>query len=111
MSSSSGSSNEASDNRLKRKAEYEAEKDAKKTRVTYDPLKVNPFEAMMSGNYSRRVFEPLEDIPQSPPSIQTSTTLSSSHNFLQPPSSPQTLNPTPLSTILLSPSDILSSSN
>src|SRR3954470_13903533 len=43
---------------------------------------------MMSGNYYRRVFKPLDGIPQSPSSSQTSTTSSSSLLSLEPPSSP-----------------------
>src|SRR3954465_14616919 len=60
----------------------------KRVRITYDPLKVNPFEAMISGNYSRRVYQPLDGTPQSPPSSQTSTTSSSSFILSEPPSSP-----------------------
>src|SRR4051812_36086690 len=88
MNPSSSSSNQATDRKQKRKATEESENKPKRIRITYDPLKVNPFEAMMFGNYSRRVFEPLEGIPQSPLSLQTSTTSSSSLISLQPPSSP-----------------------
>src|SRR3954471_2648520 len=91
MNPSSSSSNHETDRKQKRKATDELENKPKRVRITYDPLKVNPFEAMMSGNYSRRVFKPLDGIPQSPSSSQTSTTSSSSFISLEPPSSPSNI--------------------
>src|SRR4051812_3125627 len=43
---------------------------------------------MISGNYSRRVYQPPDGSPQSPPSSQTSTTSSSSFILSEPSSSP-----------------------
>src|SRR3954468_22787107 len=88
MNPSSSSSNQETDRKQKRKETDEPENKPKRVRITYDPLKVKLFEAMMSGNYSRRVFKPLGGIPQSPSSSQTSTTSSSSFTSLEPPSSP-----------------------
>src|SRR3954466_12427241 len=73
MNPSSSSGNQDNDRKQKRKATAEPETKPKRVRITYDPLKVNPFEAMISGNYSRRVYQPLDGTPQSPPSSQTST--------------------------------------
>src|SRR3954465_4516860 len=88
MNPSSSSGNQDNDRKQKRKATAEPETKPKRVRITYDPLKVNPFEAMISGNYSRRVYQPLDGTPKSPPSSQTSTTSSSSFILLEPPSSP-----------------------
>src|SRR4051812_20218879 len=108
MNPSSSSSNHETDRKQKRKATDEPENKPKRVRNTYDPLKVNPFEAMMSGNYSRRVFKPLDGIPQSPSSSQTSTTSSSLFIFLEPPSSPSDISspsthPTDISSSLSHP--------
>src|SRR4051812_45025476 len=108
MNPSSSSSNQESDRKQKRKETDEPETKPKRVRITYDPLKVNPFEAMMSGNYSRRVFKPLDGIPQSPSSSQTSTTSSSSLLSLEPPSSPSDISspsthPTDISSSLSHP--------
>src|SRR3954464_4553038 len=108
MNPSSSFSNQESDRKQKRKATNEPENKPKRVRITYDPLKVNPFEAMVSGNYSRRVYQPLDGIPQSPPSSQTSTTSSSSFTSLEPPSSPSDISspsthPTDISSSLSHP--------
>src|SRR3954468_982962 len=88
MNPSSSSGNQDNDRKQKRKATDEPETKPKRVRITYDPLKVNSFEAIISGNYSRRVYQPPDGSPQSPPSSQTSTTSSSSFILSEPSSSP-----------------------
>src|SRR3954468_12812007 len=108
MNPSSSSSNQETDRKQKRKATEEPENKPKSVRITYDPLKVKLFEAMMSGNYSRRVYQTLDGSAQSPPSSQNSTTSSSSFTSLEPPSSPSDISspsthPTDISSSLSHP--------
>src|SRR3954471_3976234 len=104
MNPSSSSGNQETDRKQKRKAIDEPEIKPKKVKITYDPVKVNPFEAMMTRNYSRRVYQPPNGSPVSPPSSQTSNTSSSSFILSEPPSSPSDI-----SSPSTHPSDISSS--
>src|SRR4051812_35163883 len=108
MNPSSSSQNQESDRKQKRKATDEPEIKPKKVKITYDPVKVNPFEAMMTRNYSRRVYQPPDGSPVSPPSSQTSNTSSSSFTSLESPSSPSDISspsthPTDISSSLSHP--------
>src|SRR4051812_47105393 len=88
MNPSSSSGNQDNDRKQKRKATAEPETKPKKIKITYDPLKVNPREAKLSGNYSRRVFQPPGESPPSSPSSSSSFYLldstSSSSNLSSP---------------------------
>src|SRR3954466_369174 len=90
MNPSSSSGNQDDDRKQKRKATAEPETKPKKIKITYDPLKVNPREAKLSGNYSRRVFQPPGESPPSSPSSSSSFYLLDSTSSLSNPSSPLT---------------------
>src|SRR3954466_2476198 len=88
MNPSSSSGNQDDDRKQKRKATAVPETKPKKIKITYDPLKVNPREAKLSGNYSRRVFQPPGESPPSSPSSSSSFYLfdsTSSSSTLSPP--------------------------
>src|SRR3954465_13340825 len=90
MNPSSGSGNQDNDRKQKRKASAEPETKPKKIKITYDPLKVNPREAKLSGNYSRRVFQPPGESPPSSPSSSSSLFHFDSTSSSSNPSSPLT---------------------
>src|SRR3954463_12684855 len=88
MNSSSSPGNHENNQNKKRKAVETSSSKPKKIKITYDPLKVNPFEAKLSGNYSRRVFQPPGESPPSSPSSSSSfyfqDSTSSSSNLSSP---------------------------
>src|SRR3954466_1410247 len=90
MNPSSSSENQDNDRKQKRKATTEPETKPKKIKITYDPLKVNPMEARLSGNYSRRVFQPPGESPPSSPSSSSSFYLQDSTSSSSDLSSPST---------------------
>src|SRR3954464_7179379 len=90
MNPSSSSGNQDNNPQQKRKATAEPETKPKKIKITYDPLKVNPMEARLSGNYSRRVFQPPGESPPSSPSSSSSFYLQDSSSSLSNLSSPLT---------------------
>src|SRR3954463_14628135 len=90
MNPSSSSGNQDNDRKQKRKATAEPETKPKKIKITYDPLKVNSIEAKLSGNYSRRVFQPPGESPPSSPSSSSSLYLLDSTSSSSNPSSPLT---------------------
>src|SRR4051812_47047736 len=100
MNPSSSPGNQDNDRKQKRKATAEPETKPKKIKITYDPLKVNPMEARLSGNYSRRVFQPPGESPPSSPSSSSSFYLqdstSSSSNLSSPSTHPSEIS-SPLS--------------
>src|SRR3954469_20204169 len=100
MNPSSSSGNQDNDRKQKRKATAEPETKPKKINITYDPLKVNSIEAKLSGNYSRRVFQPPGETPPSSPSSSSSFYLqdstSSSSNLSSPSTHPSDIS-SPLS--------------
>src|SRR4051812_44524009 len=90
MNPSSSSGNQDNDRKQKRKATAEPETKPKKIKITYDPLKVNPMEARLSGNYSRRMFQPPGESPPSSPSSSSSFYLLESSSSSSNLSSPST---------------------
>src|SRR4051812_48278451 len=90
MNPSSSSGNQDNDRKQKRKATAEPETKPKKIKITYDPLKVNPMEARLSGNYSRCVFQPPGESPPSSPSSSSSFCLQDSTSSSSNLSSPST---------------------
>src|SRR3954471_19794987 len=100
MNSSSSPGNHENNQNKKRKAVETSSSKPKKIKITYDPLKVHPIEAKLSGNYSRRVFRPPGESPPSSPSsfssfyLQDST--SSSSNLSSPSAHPSDIS-SPLS--------------
>src|SRR3954462_32856 len=90
MNPSSDSGNQDNDRKQKRKASAEPETKPKKIKITYDPLKVNPMEAKLSGNCSRRVFHPPGESPPSSPSSSSSLFHFDSTSSSSNPSSPLT---------------------
>src|SRR3954470_18286168 len=100
MNSSSSPGNHENNQNKKRKAVETSSSKPKKIKITYDPLKVNPIEAKLSGNYSRRVFQPPGESPPSSPSSSSSFYLqdstSSSSNLSSPSTHPSDIS-SPLS--------------
>src|SRR3954463_11231314 len=100
MNPSSSSGNQDDDRKQKRKATAEPETKPKKIKIFYDPLKVNPMEARLSGNYSRCVFQPPGESPPSSPSSSSSLYLfdsTSSSSNLSSPLTPSSEISSPLS--------------
>src|SRR3954470_17604693 len=100
MNSSSSPGNHENNQNKKRKAVETSETKPKKIKITYDPLKVNPIEAKLSGNYSRRVFQPPGESPPSSPSSSSSLFLfdsTSSSSNLSSPLTPSSEISSPLS--------------